>query len=65
MHLRPAKTKGIAIDNQRIKKAADLMGILSVVFFSPEDLAIIKSGPAERRRFADISLCQLDAHYLD
>jgi DNA replication and repair protein RecF len=64
MHLRSAKAKGIAIDNQRIKKSADLMGKLNVVFFSPEDLAIIKSGPAERRRFADIGLCQLDAHYL-
>ena len=64
MHLRSAKSKGIAINNQRIKKAAELMGILNVVFFSPEDLAIIKSGPSERRRFADMELCQLDHIYL-
>ena len=64
MHLRSAKSKGIAINNQRIKKAAELMGILNVVFFSPEDLAIIKSGPSERRRFADMELCQLDSIYL-
>ncbi len=64
MHLRKGKTKGIAIDSQRIKKAADLMGLLNVVFFSPEDLSIIKNGPAERRRFIDMELCQLDSFYL-
>lgn len=64
MHLRKGKTKGIAIDSQRIKKAAELMGLLNVVFFSPEDLSIIKNGPAERRHFIDMELCQLDSFYL-
>jgi DNA replication and repair protein RecF len=64
MHLRKSKSKGIAIDGQKIKKAADLLGLCNVVFFSPEDLAIIKNGPAERRRFVDMELCQLDDFYL-
>lgn len=64
MHLRSNKTKGIAIDGQKIKKAADLLGLCNVVFFSPEDLSIIKNGPAERRRFVDMELCQLDSFYL-
>ena len=64
MHLRKNKSKGIAIDGQKIKKAADLMGLLNIVFFSPEDLGIIKNGPSERRRFADMELCQLDSFYL-
>lgn len=64
MHLRKNKSKGIAIDGQKIKKAADLLGLLNVVFFSPEDLSIIKNGPSERRRFADMELCQLDSFYL-
>lgn len=64
MHLRKSKSKGIAIDRQKIKKAADLLGLLNIVFFSPEDLSIIKNGPAERRRFADMELCQLDSFYL-
>lgn len=64
MHLRKNKSKGIAIDGTRIKRAAELLGIMNVVFFSPEDLAIIKNGPAERRRFMDMELCQLDASYL-
>ncbi|MCM1241251.1 MAG: DNA replication/repair protein RecF [Roseburia sp.] len=64
MHLRKSKSKGIAINGQKIKKAAELLGLLNVVFFSPEDLSIIKNGPAERRRFVDMELCQLDSFYL-
>ena len=64
MHLRKSKSKGVAIDGQKIKKAADLLGLCNVVFFSPEDLGIIKNGPSERRRFVDMELCQLDKFYI-
>lgn len=64
MHLRKNRTKGIAIDGIPIKKASELFGIIHFVFFSPEDLSIIKNGPSERRRFIDIELCQLDKVYL-
>ena len=64
MHLKQNRTKGIAIDRVPIRKASELFGILNIVFFSPEDLNIIKEGPAERRRFLDSELCQLDKIYL-
>lgn len=64
MHLRKNKTKGIAIDGVKLKKASELLGLVNVVFFSPEDLSIIKNGPSERRRFIDMELCQLDSFYL-
>ena len=64
MHLKKNRAKGIAIDKIPIKKASELFGILNIVFFSPEDLNIIKNGPAERRRFLDSELCQLDRIYL-
>lgn len=64
MHLRKNRSKGIAINGQRIRKASELIGLLHIVFFSPEDLGIVKNGPAERRRFMDMELCQLDASYL-
>lgn len=64
MHLKKAKAKGVAIDGIPIKRAVDLLGIINIVFFSPEDLNIIKSGPAERRRFMDMELCQLDKIYV-
>lgn len=64
MHLRNRGSKGVAINKIPIKKASELFGILNIVFFSPEDLNIIKNGPAERRRFLDSELCQLDKLYL-
>ena len=64
IHLKKNKSKGIAINGIPIKKASELFGIFNVVFFSPEDLNIIKNGPGERRRFLDLELCQLDKIYL-
>ena len=64
IHLKKNRAKGIAINQVPIKKASDLFGILNIVFFSPEDLNIIKDGPTERRRFLDLELCQLDKIYL-
>ncbi len=37
MHLRKNKTKGIAIDGTKIKRASELLGLMNVVFFSPEE----------------------------
>ncbi|MDF2610991.1 MAG: recF [Lachnospiraceae bacterium] len=64
MHLKKNKPKGVAIDGIPIKKSSELFGIINIVFFSPEDLNIIKNGPSERRRFIDLELCQLDKVYL-
>lgn len=64
MHLKKNKAKGVAINGLPIRKARELFGIVNLVFFSPEDLNIIKSGPGERRRFMDLELCQLDQLYL-
>ena len=64
MHLKKNSPKGIAIDKTPIRKAGELFGIVYFVFFSPEDLNIIKEGPAGRRRFIDLELSQLDKIYL-
>lgn len=64
MHLKKNKAKGIAINGVPIKKASELFGIVNFVFFSPEDLNMIKNGPVERRRFLDAELCQLSKIYL-
>lgn len=64
MHLRSEKSKGIAVNGIKLKKAAELLGIVNIILFSPEDLSIIKNGPADRRRFVDSELCQLDKVYL-
>lgn len=63
LHLKKKKSKGIAIDGLPIRKVSELFGMLYLVFFSPEDLSIIKNGPSERRRFLDMELSQLDRGY--
>ena len=63
MHLKRNKAKGVAIDGIPIRKSGELIGLVNIVFFSPEDLRIIKHGPSERRRFVDMELCQLDKVY--
>ncbi len=64
MHLKKNRTKGIAINGVPVKRAGELIGLGHFVFFSPEDLNLIKNGPSERRRFLDMELCQLDKVYL-
>nr|WP_294487247.1 DNA replication/repair protein RecF [uncultured Anaerosporobacter sp.] len=64
MHLKKNKPKGVAIDGIPIRKSSELFGLINLVFFSPEDLSIIKNGPSDRRRFIDFELCQLDKLYL-
>ena len=63
MHLRKSKNKGVAIDGLPIRRTTELFGLLNVIFFSPEDLSIIKNGPSERRRFMNLELCQLNKIY--
>ena len=65
MHLKKNSPKGIAINKIPIRIASELFGIINIVFFSPEDLNIIKNGPGERRRFIDLELSQLDKVYLN
>ena len=55
--------KTLKLDRTVFKNTRELFGRLMVVLFSPEDLRLIKSGPAERRRFMDIEICQLSPVY--
>lgn len=55
--------KNITINNLKVKKLGELMGVLNTVIFSPEDLQIIKRGPGERRRFLDILISQTHPAY--
>lgn len=64
IHMRKGRTKGIAIDGLPISSSKELMGLCNIIFFSPEDLGIIKDGPEQRRRFMDMELCQMNKAYL-
>ena len=45
------------------KTAGDIAGVLPTVLFCPEDLMVLKTGAAQRRRLGDHALCQLRPNY--
>lgn len=55
--------KSVAINGVAISRMSELMGVVPVVLFCPDGLRIIKDAPADRRRFMDISLCQISKAY--
>lgn len=57
--LRPGGRGRVQVNRQRLRRAGDLLGALQVSVFSPDDLALVKGGPAERRRFLDDALVAL------
>ncbi len=48
-----------------IKKLSEFIGYFRAVLFCPEHLSVIKDGPAERRNFLDVAICQLKPIYLN
>ena len=55
--------KRITIDGLPISRMGELMGVLNTVYFSPDEMKLIKESPVDRRRFMDMSLCQRDKLY--
>ena len=55
--------KRVAINGLPISRMSELMGVCPVVLFCPDGLKIVKDAPADRRRFMDISLCQISKTY--
>lgn len=49
---------------KRLEKISEIFGHCSCVLFAPEDMSLIKGGPQERRRFADMQISQLNGGYL-
>lgn len=56
--------KSLRINGIPEKRIASLVGKLAVVFFSPDDLQLVKGSPAGRRRFLDIEISQVSSTYL-
>ena len=45
------------------KRALDLLGQVNVVLFHPQDVELVSGSPALRRRYLDLTLCQIDGRY--
>ena len=56
--------KNILVNGVKIKKLSELLGIIHIVIFTPDDINILKNGPAQRRRFLDIFIGQLRPNYI-
>ena len=63
IEVQSGRKKNISVNRVPAKTASELSDVLNTVFFSPEDLYIIREGAAARRRFMDVSLCQLRPRY--
>jgi DNA replication and repair protein RecF len=53
----------VLVNRQKLARSRDLLGVMRVTVFSPDDLAVIKDGPGERRRFLDDVLVALALKY--
>lgn len=58
LQISPSRRTRTRIDGQDARRASDAVGVLRAVLFAPEDLAIIRGEPTERRRFLDDLLGQ-------
>jgi len=52
----PGGRSRIQVNRQRLPRSRDLLGALRVSVFAPDDLELVKGGPAERRRYLDDTL---------
>jgi DNA replication and repair protein RecF len=63
VYLSNSAKKTIKINKIPIKKISDLMGEFNAVFFSPDELKLVKETPEDRRRFMDIDISQTSKEY--
>jgi len=57
--LRVGRANRILVNKQKLARARDLVGLMPVTVFGPDDLELIKAGPGLRRRYLDDLLVQL------
>ena len=56
--------KQISLNGIKLKKLSELLGNINIVIFTPDDINILKEGPAKRRRFLDMMIGQLRPNYV-
>ena len=56
--------KQISVNGVKIKKLSEILGNIHIVIFTPDDINILKEGPAQRRRFLDMLIGQLRPNYV-
>lgn len=59
-----AERKTILLNGIKLKKLSELLGNINVVLFTPDDIGILKNGPAQRRKFLDMMIGQIKPNYV-
>ena len=60
-----SEKKSISVNGVKIKKLSELLGNINIVLFTPDDINILKNGPAQRRRFLDMMIGQIRPNYVN
>ena len=63
--LQAGRRRKMTVNGVTARNSAELSDVMHTVFFCPEDLFLIREGAAARRRFMDVSLCQLRPRYAE
>jgi len=58
LEINPGKSNRAKINKSPAPRARDILGIIRAIMFAPEDLALVKGDPADRRQFLDATLIQ-------
>ncbi len=53
LELNPGRANRARVNRGPVPRAKEVLGLLRTVLFAPEDLAVVRGDPAERRRFLD------------
>ncbi len=61
----PGEGKRVFVNGAPLERLSEIVGMLPVVSFSPDDQALTAEGPDERRRFLDNIISQAKAAYLE
>ncbi|MFP4201309.1 MAG: DNA replication/repair protein RecF [Clostridia bacterium] len=60
---RGGRGRVLRVDGVPVRRVGDFLGYVDAVFFSPDDLRLVKGGPEERRRFLDAEIGQVHSRY--
>jgi DNA replication and repair protein RecF len=63
IELNPGRANRVRLNKAPLPKPREILGILRTVLFAPEDLALVKGDPGERRRFLDDLLVAMAPRY--
>jgi DNA replication and repair protein RecF len=63
IELNPGRANRVRLNRAPVSKPREVLGVLRTVLFAPEDLALVKGDPGERRRFLDDLLVAMAPRY--